>query len=166
MRLLVVLLSVFLLAAGSTSGLSSLVLEGHELHLSLATVQIGEYPIRHVPLNVVRANPYHSADTDLVKSIARSASQGRLGPDGIRSALYALYVDEKELGFYGLEAESWAHADRWEDALRKIWSHNFSIDRARVHRAGLVLLVVWTDGSPAETWEAVNARVAERLNSP
>ena len=155
-------LGFLLLAACSTSGLSPLMLEGHELHPSLRTRQLDE-PLRHVPRDVLRANPQHSTDPDFVRAIAGGGSQGRLDRDGIRSALYALYLGERDLGFYGLEAESLAEADRWEGQLRKIWSHNVHLDRARVHRGGLVLVVVWTDGVSPEAWEAANALVVERL---
>lgn len=155
-----------LLAACSTSGLSPLVLEGRELHPSLTTRQLDDRPIRHVPRSVLRRNPQHSSDAEFVKAIAKSGSQGNLGGEGIRSALYALYVGDREVGLYGLEAASAADADRLEDALREIWSHNVSIDRARVHRGGLVLVVVWTDGVSPEVWEAVNAAVVQRLIAP
>lgn len=155
-----------LLAAGSTSGLSPLVLEGPELHPSLTTRRLDDQPIRHVPRSVLRENPQRSSDPEFVRAIASSGSQGKLGAEGIRSALYALYVGEADVGFYGLEAASAADADRLEDALREIWSHNVSIDRARIHRGGSVLVVVWTDGVSPEQWEAVNAGVVERLPEP
>lgn len=154
-----------LLAACSTSGLEPLLLEGHELHPSLRIRPLDDNPIRHVPRAVVRANPYHSTDPIFVEAIAHSGSQGRLDAEGIRSALYALYLEERELGFYGLEAESGADADRLEGALREIWSHNARIDRARVHRGGLLVVVVWTDGVSPECWEAVNELVAERMTA-
>lgn len=155
-----------LLATGSTNGLSPLVLEGRELHPSLTTRKLDDHPIRHVPRSVLRENPQHSTDAEFVRAIASSGSQGKLSGEGIRSALYALYVGEAEVGFYGLEAASAADADRLEDALREIWSHNVSIDRARVHRGGSVLVVVWTDGVSPEIWKAVNAGVAQRLPAP
>ena len=151
------------LAEDSTSGLGSLILEGHELHPSLSTPQVDDYPIRHIPRHLVKANPYHSDAPDFVRVISRGGSQGNLEGEGVRSALYALYLGESELGFYGMEAESMADADRLEREVRKIWAHNASLDRARVHRRGLVLLVIWTDGVSPESWEAVNAVVAERL---
>jgi hypothetical protein len=80
--------------------------------------------------------------------------------------LYALYVGESELGFYGFEAASGADADQREDALREIWAKNVGVDRAHVHRKGLVLVVVWTDVVSPECWEAVNASVVERLGAP
>jgi hypothetical protein len=152
-----------LLTACSTTGLSKLDIEGRELHPSLMTRRLGDKPIRHVPRGVLRGNPQLSTDPEFIQAIASSGSQGKLGGEGIRSALYALYLGDREVGFYGLEAASAEDADRLEDALREIWSHNVSIERARVHRGGLVLVVVWTDGVSPEIWEAVNAGVVERL---
>ncbi|MDB6034893.1 MAG: hypothetical protein JWM16_5231 [Verrucomicrobiales bacterium] len=149
----------------SGSGLGSLVLEGHELHASLKTRQIDD-SVRHVPRALIPENPHVSTDAAFVAGIARNASQGSLGREGIRSALYALYREKSELGFYGLEAVSAADADRWEEALRKIWSVMGGIDHAQIHREGLVIVVVWTDGVSPECWKAVNASVVERLSAP
>jgi uncharacterized protein (TIGR03067 family) len=149
----------------SGSGLDSLVLEGHELHASLRTREPDE-PHRHLNPGLPPGNPHLSTDAAFVEAIARGASQGRLGREGIRSVLSAFYVDEKDLGFYGLEAESVEEANRREDVLREVWAHNARMGIARVHRAGLVLLVVWTDGVSPECWEAVNAKVVERLVAP
>ena len=147
------------------SGLESLVLEGHELHASLRTRE-PDHRNRHLPPGVLPpGNPHLSTDAEFVEAIARSQSQGTLGREGIRSALYALYVGEKELGFYGLEAESVADANQREDAVREIVANMVSLDRMRFYRAGLVLLVVWHDGVSPECWSSVNARVAERLNA-
>jgi hypothetical protein len=143
--------------------LPGLLLDGGDLHPSLVTSQLDDRARRHVPRGVVRSNPQHSTDAAFVNAIARSGSQGRLSPDGIGSALYALYRGDKDVGFYGLEAETAADADRIEQALRQAWAHNVSIERARVHRGGRALVVVWTDGVAADTWEAVNAIVVERL---
>ena len=107
----------------SGSGLGSLVLEGHELHASLKTRQIDD-SVRHVPRALIPGNPHVSTNAAFVAVIARNGSQGSLGREGIRSALYALYREKNELGFYGLEAESAADADRWEEAIRKVWAHN------------------------------------------
>lgn len=151
---------------GQPSGLASLIFEGHELHDSLQTRQIDD-SIRHLPAGVVPpGNPHLSTDPGFVEAISRSGSQGRLGSEGIRSVLYALYVGENEIGFYGLEAASVADANQREDALRKIWVKNVSLNRVRIHREGLVLLVIWTDGVSPECWEAVNASVVERLAAP
>lgn len=155
-----------LLAACSTSGLGRLMLEGPDLHASLVTREVNDGPVRHVAHGVVQENPQQSADARFVEAIARSASQGRLDASGISSALFALHHGDNDVGLYGLEAASAADADRLEGALRAIWSHNASIDRARVHRRGLVLVVVWTDGVSPGTWEAVNASVARRLAAP
>jgi uncharacterized protein (TIGR03067 family) len=149
----------------SGSGLGSLVLEGHELHASLRTREPDE-PHRHLNPGLPPGNPHLSTDAAFVEAIARGASQGRLGREGIRSVLSAFYVDEKDLGFYGLEAESVEEANRREDVLREVWAHNARMGIARVHRAGLVLLVVWTDGVSPECWETVNAKVVERLIAP
>ena len=149
----------------SGSGLGSLVLEGHELHASLKTRQMDD-SVRHVPRDLIPENPHVSTDAAFVAVIARNGSQGSLGREGIRSALYALYREKNELGFYGLEAVSAADADRWEKAIREIWANNGRLNRARVHRKGLVLVVVWTDGVSPECWEAVNASIVERLSAP
>ena len=149
----------------SGSGLGSLVLEGHELHASLKTRQIDD-SVRHVPRALIPENPHVSTDAAFVAVIARNGSQGTLGREGIGSALYALYREKSELGFYGLEAVSAADADRREEALRKIWAHNVRLGIAQVHRKGLVLVVVWTDGVSPECWKAVNAKVVERLSAP
>ena len=61
----------------------------------------------------------------------------------------------KWLGFYGVEAESAAEADRWEGAIRKVLSHNVRLGMMQVHRQGLVLVVVWRDwpdGVSPECW--------------
>ena len=168
----------FLLASScSVSGLSSLVIEGHELHASLKTRKL-ENSFGHLAPDVVPpGNPHLSNEARFVEAISRSGSQGRLGSHGIRSALYALYLGDEEtvgawpneLGFYGLEAASAADANQREDALREIWGNNVRLGCAQVHREGLVLVVVWTYGmSPVspECWEAVNAKVVERLVVP
>jgi uncharacterized protein (TIGR03067 family) len=149
----------------SGSGLGSLVLEGHELHASLKTRQIDD-SVRHVPRALIPENPHVSTNAAFVAAIARNASQGNLGSEGIRAALYALYREKNELGFYGLEAMSAAEADRWEEAMRKIAAHNVRAGIAQVHRKGLVLVWVWSDGVSPECWKAVNAKVVERLSAP
>ena len=154
----------------SGSGLGSLVLEGHELHASLKTRQLDDSDRRHhVPRALLPGNPHVSTNAAFVAAIATCASQGSLGREGVRSALYALYLGKKELGFYGLEAESAADADRWEGTMRKVMSHNVRLGMMQVHRQGLVLVVVWRDwpdGVSPECWEAVNAKVVERLVAP
>ena len=162
------LLSGLLLAASSAcgSGLDSLVLQGHELHASLVARRLDSF--RDLPAGVVPPkNPQPSSDDKFVRAIAHGSSQGRLGAEGIRSALYARYAaGKKELGMYGLEAKSDADARRREKALREIWSYNARLDRARVHRKGLVLVVVWHTGVSAGCWEAVNAGIVRRLAVP
>jgi hypothetical protein len=170
----VALLVLLVLAAASAfaaqppllaaDGLAPLVLEGPELHPSLSTRQLDE--ARHVPRGVVGRNPQHSTDRGFVEAIARAGTQGRHSADGIRAALYALYIGEHEIGVYGLEAASAADADRWEQAVRNTWSHNEGLGRARVHRGGLVLVVLWNDGVSPDVWEAANAVVAGRLIAP
>ncbi len=159
------LISGFLLAASSAcgSGLDSLVLEGHELHASLVARRLDSF--RDLPPGVAPPkNPQLSSDDKFVRAIAHGSSQGKLGREGIRTALYARYAaGEKELGIYGLEAKSDADAERREKALREVWAYNTRLDRVRVHRKGLVLVVVWHTGVSAECWEAVNAGIAERL---
>ena len=105
--------ALFLTACGEP-GLESLVLEGFEMHPSLSTLEISEVERLHVPREILTSNPIVSSDTAFVTRIARAGSQGRLTSAGIRSALYALYQGENELGFYGLEAET------LEDAVTKM----------------------------------------------
>jgi uncharacterized protein (TIGR03067 family) len=78
----------------SGRGLGSLVLEGHELHASLKMRQIDD-SVRHVPRALIPENPHVSTDAAFVAVIARNGSQGSLGREGIRSALYALYREKK-----------------------------------------------------------------------
>jgi hypothetical protein len=143
-----------------------LVFEGQELHSSLVTRQLDESSIRHVPRSVIGGNPYLSDDSSFVEAIARSGSQGRLGGQGVRHALYAVYNAGSDLGIYGLEAESEKEADRLEDALRSVWAHNVQIGRARVHRGNLVLAIVWHDGVSLDCWVAVNEHIAKQLVAP
>lgn len=154
----------FLISTCSTwgSGLDSLVLEGPELHASLRTRQIDDSD-QHMPRALVPVNPHVSTNAAFVAAVVRNASRSSLDTEGIRSALYALYREKNDLGFCGLEAVSAADADRWEEAVRKIWAHNVRLGLAQVHRKGLVLVLVWTHGVSPECWEAVNAKVVERL---
>ncbi len=159
--------TVGLLSAGcGASGLNPLVLDGYELDASLVTQQIDEVPHLHVPRAVLHDNPQLSTDAEFVEAIARGGSQGQLGGEGIRAALYALYRGENEVGFYGLGAASAAEGGRGETLMRGIWAPNESLNRARVHRGGKVLVVVWTDGVSASCWKAVNAVVADCLPAP
>ena len=118
-----------------------------------------------MPPSVLRANPYLSTDAEFVDAVAHGASQGRLGGEGVCAALFAIYRAERDLGVYGLEAATTADADRLEDAVREIWAHNASLGRARVHREGKVLVVVWHDGVSPSCWEAANAGVVKRLTA-
>lgn len=146
-----------------SSGLKLLVLDGDELHPSLVTQRVDDLPRLQVPRAVLRDNPVLSTDAEFIEAVARRGSQGRLGAEGMRTALYALYRGESDIGFYGLEASSTAAADRRESLLREIWARNVSLDRARVHRRGNVMVVVWNNGVSAPIWAAVNAVVVERL---
>jgi len=130
MKKLLLLLG-FLLAVCSTrgSGLDSLSLQGHELHASLKMRQLDD-SLRHVPRALIPRNPHVSTNAGFVEVIARCGSQGKLGKEGIGSALYAVYRDKSELGFYGLEAVSALYADWREAAVRKIWANNVNIGRA------------------------------------
>lgn len=155
--------SLFLLAGCAPSALGPLVVDGHELHASLVTRKLEDAARLHLA-PVLRDNPYLSTEAEFVDVIARIASQGRLGGgEGVRAALYALYLGESEVGFYGLEAASPTDADRLEGVLRGIWAHNERLGRARVYREGKVLVVVWHNGVSRSCWEAVNAAVVERL---
>jgi hypothetical protein len=156
--------SLILLAGCAPSALSPLVVDGQELHASLVTRKLEDAAKLHL-VPVLRDNPYLSTDAEFVDTIARMASQGRVGGEGIRAALYALYLGESEVGLYGLEAASPADADRFEGVLRGIWALNGSLGRARVHREGRSLVVVWNNGVSPSCWEAVNAGVVERLTA-
>jgi len=155
--------SLVLFVACATSDLARLVVDGPELHASLVTRQLDDASKRHVRRGVLRDNPYLSSDAEFVEAIAHSASQGQIGGEGIRAALHAVYHGESDLGLYGLEAVSTADANRLEGVLRGIWAHNERLGRARVHREGKVLVVVWNDGVSSSCWEAANAGVVERL---
>jgi hypothetical protein len=151
------------LAACTTSRLRPLVVDGQELYVSLVLKQLDRAD--HGVPRGVRDNPHFSTDAEVVKSIARYASQGQLDGGGIRAALYALYQCEGELGFYALEAASTGDADRLEGLLRGIWSYNVTKGIARVHRGGRVLVVVWHDGVSPACWQAVNDGLVERLTA-
>ncbi len=159
------LVSGLLLAASSAWGgeLDSLVLEGQELHASLVARPLDSF--RDLPPGVILPkNPQLSSDDKFVRAISRGSSQGRLSREGIQSALYARYAAaEKEIGIYGLEAMSDADAERREKSLQEVWAYNTRSDRVRVHRKGLVIVVVWHTGVTAECWEAANAVIAKRV---
>gem|GEM_PF-4266669 len=149
------------------SELYSLIFEGHELHASLTTCGT-EQPARHMSrAMVLPTNPYISTDGEFVEAVAGSTSMGRRRTrDGFRSALYACYGNKKGIVLLrGLEAESAIDADWRETALRKIWDHNVKVNRAMVHRKGLLLVVVWHEGLSLEHWNAVNRNVTARLSS-
>lgn len=141
-------------------------MDGRELHASLTTQKLTDAAMLQVPREGLRDIPYFSTDPRFVAVIARGSSQGRLGPEGIRAALFAQYLGESWVGFYGLEAVTTADADRREVSLREIWAYGEGLGRARVHRAGKVLLVVWHGGLSPEIWEAVNTKLVERLTAP
>ena len=145
----------------ATSALDRFVLDGHELHVSLTRKPLDG--ANHGLPQGVRDNPHYSTDAGVVASIARFASQGQLDGDGVRAVLYALYREQNELGFYGLEVAPTASADQLEDRLRDIWSHNVRLDRVRVHRGGPVFVVVWHDGVSPACWLGVNDGLAARL---
>lgn len=153
-----------LLVGCNTSGLQSLVLDGHELHSSLVLKALGG--AKHGVPPGVRDNPCYSTNVDVVESVTRFQTQGQHGGEGNRAVLYALYHQgEHELGLYGLEALTPADADRFEGILRGIWAHNESIGIARVHRSGRVLVVVWHDGVSAACWQTANSVVSRRLTA-
>ncbi|MCR9247647.1 MAG: hypothetical protein NXI31_21690 [bacterium] len=153
----------FLFAGCVTRGLEPIVLEGPELHPSLVTRKLPDVLGLHVDRKVLRGNPTRSSAPDFVEHITRASSQGRLSNQGIREALYALYRAEKDVGFYGLETAAIEDADRLEGIVRDIWAMNASLDRAKVHRRGKVIVIVWTDGVAPDCWAAVNRCIAERL---
>ena len=153
--------------AGDESGsaLDRLVLDGSELHPALVTRKV-EDAARLAMALVLRENPQLSTDSAFVDVLPRVASQGRLdGGEGIRAALYALYHGETDVGLYGLEAASREDADRVEGVLRGIWAHNAGLGLARVHREGNVLVVAWSSPPSPPYWEAVNAKVVDRLRT-
>ncbi len=145
--------------------LRALIFEGPELHESLRTREVSL--IKDLTTGIVSPeNPHVSTEDDFVQSVSRGSSQGRLDRNGILAALYARYsTGENELGFYGLLAKSESEADDREESLREIWAHNGSHGRSRVHRNGLVLLVIWHDGLPMECWSSVNDNVIEKFES-
>jgi len=151
--------------AHAESELRRLVVDGQELHSSLITWTVDSAAALGSTL-AFRENPRLSADPEFVEVIARGSSQGRLDREGIREALYALYVGEGQVGVYGLRAASLADADCREGQLRGIWAHSASVGRSRVHREGTILVVVWHHGVSPECWEAVNTEVVKRLNTP
>ena len=68
------LLTVFLsmqVAADSDSGLNQLLVDGHELHASLKTIELENYPVRHLPTDLLPGNPHCSSDHGFVNAISR-----------------------------------------------------------------------------------------------
>jgi len=127
------------------SRLRSIALSGPELYKHLKTHPLTT--IRHLPRNInLQRNPSVSLESDFLTAVAGSSSQGRLKPDGMHAALYGFYQEgEVDLGIYGLETKSPAAADRREKEIREIWAHNAEIDRVRIHRRGMILVVIWHD---------------------
>jgi len=149
----------------TTSTLRSLAVDGRALHASLVTRTPEDAAQLHLK-PVLRSNPQLSTDSAFVDVITRMSSQGRLTSEqGVREALYAIHHADEDLGLYGLETASAADADRIEGVLRDIWSHNESLGRTRVHRAGRVFVVVWHNGVSSECWEAVNEQVVKRIGT-
>lgn len=138
-------------------------LQGGDLHPSLATPDFPSDALRDVPARMIKHNPQLDSDPGFVEAIARSSTHGRHGARGLSAALFARYLGEDDIGFYGLEATTEDDADWWEQHTRNTWAKNESLGRARVHRAGHVVLVVWNDGISPEIWAAVNTVVEERL---
>lgn len=162
MKVILAALICLVLPACATGERHPLVFEAHELHESLEALPVDDVPL-HVPRDVLADNPQLSSEPEFVAAVTRGSSQGRLQDEGIRTALYAVYRGDSVLGIYGLEARSAADAERLEGLLREIWTVNASLERARVHRGGQILAVVWNAPETPSCWEAVNAAVAQRL---
>ncbi len=145
------------------SELGAIALSGPELYKHLKTHP--STSIRHLSKSInMRRNPSISLDSDFVTAVAGSSSQGRLKPGGIRAALYGYYKEGTvDLGIYGLEATSPAAADKREKEIRAIWAFNAKVDRVRIHRKGLILVVIWHDGVSDECWASVNESVVVGL---
>lgn len=152
------------LGSCATGALEPLVLEGSELHASLGPRAI-EDANHGLPDGVVRT-PQLATDAAVIESIARHATQGNFGADGVRTALFALYEGAAEVGFYALEAATDPDADRLEDELYGIWEKNMSLGRAQVHRKGRVFVIVWQDGVSPDCWQEVNDALNRRLSLP
>lgn len=122
--------------------------------------------IRHLPQGMkIPSNPYYASDSVFVNAIGGASSQGQLDGVGVSAAFYGLYeADEIDFGIYGLQASSELTADDREEKLHQIWGKNISLDRARVHRDKLVLILVWHDGIQPELWDSVNAKIDTRLS--
>jgi len=138
-------------------------MQGKDLHPSLKTGDPSTGEVRDLSGPEIKYNPQLDSDPAFVEVVARSSTHGKHPARGLSSALYARYLGESEIGFYGLEASSKADADWWETTTRAIWAKNAGLGRARVHRAGLIVLVVWNDGTSEDIWEAVNGVVVQRM---
>lgn len=153
--------------SGKQRALSFLMVEGNELHAELQTEPV-ESVSQLPPGMVLPSNPHSSSDPEFVEATARGGSQGRLGGTEMCSALYARYVaGNSDIGIYALEAKSQAVADEREKAIREIWAYNESLDRARVFRNGLVLVVlwIWTDEGLPDCWGEIKATVEARVGA-
>lgn len=153
--------SLFVLASCAAPGLERVMLEASELHPSLS-----DRPLAHANHGVpfgVRSTPHLTTDPKGIDSIAGFSSQGRLDGDGLCAGLWTALQTDRELGYYGLQCATDAHADEREARLREIWKFNVRHERARVHRNGRLLLVVWHDGVDPACWNAVNDVLVARL---
>lgn len=147
------------------SALELMVMERPELHVSLHAHKL-DGSIRHLPAGLrPPKNPYVTTQPEYVHAIARSSSQGRFNENGVRAVLYGIYAAENDLGLYGVEVESIKEADRRETLLREIWVKNVRLDRARVYRKGLFLIVVWNDGVSPECWRSLNESFGKRMKA-
>lgn len=144
----------------------TMVFEGSEVLPSLRTRKADE-PAWLVRSDfVLPSNPCVSTNEEFVEAVSRSSSMGKIPREGVLSALYAAYGDEEKCVLIrGIEAATGLDAIWREAALLAIWKVNASIGRARVHRNGMLLVVVWHKGLSSESWEAVNANVAKRLGN-
>lgn len=153
-----------LFSACSTHKLDSIAVQGNELHASLVTQSLAGLA-NFWPPPEMTGNPFLSEDPAFVEAISKRATQGAgIGDVNLHSALYAVHSsDGKVLGIYGLHAATSADADRAERKLRDTWAYGASLDAVRVHRAGDVLVVVWTRSESVADWEAINESVVARL---
>ena len=146
--------------------LNDFLMDGSELGPSINNHSIDS--LRHLPPEMsIPRNPHHSTDERFVLAISGSSSQGQLTSDGICAALYAHYeADGIDVGIYGLEATTMGVANDREKRLKEIWAKNIDLDRARLHRKDLHLILTWHDGVSVESWDAINNEVVSRLGDP
>ena len=150
-----------MLASCAAPGLERVLLDASELHPSLSNRPIAK--ANHgVPFGV-RSTPHLTTDPKGIDSIAGFSSQGQLDGDGLCAGLWTALQSDREVGYYGLQCTTDAHADEREARLREIWAFNVRQDRARVHRHGKTVLVVWHDGVTPACWRTVNDVLAARL---